>query len=67
MVLSKIVNVLCPDPVPPLVWAGFAQEVHGGVSARVRAQEGGRVRSGPLSAVWRPAGRCALCGAALHV
>lgn len=66
-VLSKIVHVLCPVSVPPLVWAGFAQEVHGGVSAGVWAQEGDCVRSGPLSAATWLTRWGALCGAAVHV
>lgn len=35
MIVKYIVNFLCPVPVPPSVRAGFAQEVYGGVSARV--------------------------------
>lgn len=35
MVLSKIVDVFCPVPVPPSVRTGFAQEVYGDVPARV--------------------------------
>lgn len=53
--------------IAPSVRAGFAQEVYGGVSARVWTQEGYCVRSGPLSAATWQTGAGALCGAALHV
>lgn len=63
----RLLMFLCPIPVPPSVRAGFAQEVYGGVSVRVWAQEGDCVWSGPLFAVtWRTRWG-ALCGAALHV
>lgn len=53
--------------VPPLVRAGIAQEVYGGVSVRVWAQEGDSFRSGPVpTATWQ-ARWGALCRAALHI
>lgn len=58
-----VANVLA---VVPSVRPGFAQEVHGGVPAGVRPQEGDGVWRGPLGAAPRPAALRALRGDLLH-